>query len=160
MIEMVGSTLFRAVITLFAMTAISGCSFGSTQPIGTASPELFTDTQNRGVLEGNTETIIPQSATGIIGTVVGLQDTTTYLRFEIPASDIEVFMKSTACTTPLSNADIREQLRGFPDRDWWSPEKAETYGSCTAVKEHLAQLVFVDMTKPDLYIVYVIAAIK
>jgi hypothetical protein len=118
------------------------------------------DVRGRSELEGNTGTKIPASATGIYGTVDGLGDITTHLRFTLPSADLAEFISSTACTAPLVDGDIRAQLRGVPDRSWWAPEKAGKYGSCMAATARLAQLVFVDMTDPQSYIVYVIAATK
>jgi len=118
------------------------------------------DMRGRSVLEADTGTVIPASAAGIYGTVDGLGEVTTHLRFTIPAEDLAEFVRSTACATPLAGGDIRAQLQGLPQRTWWAPEKAQKYASCTAAAPHLAQLVFVDMTDPQNYIVYVVAATK
>jgi hypothetical protein len=145
---------------LFILPWLAGCNFPPLIPTLTPLAENSAETDDRTVLEGNTGTRIPPSATGIHGYVDGFRDVTTYLRFQIPSADLAEFMKSTACTTPLSTEDTGQQLQGYPDLPWWAPEKAEEFGSCTGVTDILTQLVFVDMTDPLNYVVYVIASTR
>lgn len=144
------------VLLLILALADAGCSYSQM----TASPpsefEAYTD--DRTTLEGNSGIRIPSSATGVTGYTTGVRELDTYLRFQIPASDLEGFLLNIGCTTPLSKADIRRQLEGAPDRSWWAPEKAQSYGSCNASTDHDVQLVFIDMTDPQNYIVYVAAS--
>ncbi len=164
---MAGSGSKKTILVLAALFALSGAVVlvafrwvrGSLAPSPSVG-EFSADTDDRAVLQANTGTILPSSATDVHGHVDGFRDVTTHLRFTIPAADLAAFMGTTACTTPLSSADIRPQLQGNPARSWWTPEKAGKYASCTAATDRLAQLVFVDMTDPDTDIVYLIAATR
>jgi hypothetical protein len=135
-------TQINLVILLILALGEAGCSYSQK----TASPpsEFEGESEDRATLEGNSGIHIPSSATGVIGYFTGLREITSYLRFQIPASDLEGFLLNTGCTTQLSKVDIRRQLEGFPDRSWWAPEKAQSYGSCYASTDHDIQHVFIE----------------
>ncbi len=145
---------------MLCVIGLAGCMEINIIPAPTYSSEFAALTRDRSLLEADTGTILPSSATEIHGYVDGFRDVTTHMRFQIPSGDLPFFLNSTSCTAPLSDADIRRQLPGRPDWDWWTPEKAESYGSCTGVTEHMAQLIFIDMTDPQKYVVYVIASTR
>lgn len=153
------------VLLLLVSIALAAILFWTAQhaPVMPIQDSRFgpVEVQDRTTLEGNTQTVIPASASGLHGIVNGSQQSiTTHMRFEIPPSDLDKFMQSTGCTTPLVSADIRSQLQTYPQRDWWMPQKAQKYASCNAVTEKVIQLVFVDLTNPASDIVYVIASTK
>jgi len=155
------------VILLLVSICLLGVMLWSSASVGETkrAPAEFgpIEVQDRVALEGNTETVIPDSANGIRGVIRGFQGITTHLRFDIPAAALDDFIQSTGCSEALtSTADVRAlhaQMQG-PRREWWAPEKAQSYASCNGDKEHLAQLVFVDMTDPQRYVVYVIVSTR
>ena len=118
------------------------------------------DVQDRVALEGNTGMVVPKSARGIHGVINGNQNITTHMRFDIPASDLNEALKNTGCSGALTNKDVRSELQEYPQRDWWTPGQAQTYASCNAGQEDVTQLIMVDMTDPQRYIIYVIASTK
>jgi hypothetical protein len=152
-------------VLLLVSTSLAGVLVWSSQS-GPPTQATFAqfgpiDVQDRTALEGNTGMIIPQSAGGIHGVINGSQKITTYMRFDIPASDLSEALKNTGCSTALNGTDdIRKQLQQYPKRDWWTPEKAQKYVSCNATHEYVVQEVFVDLTDPQRYIVYVVASTK
>ncbi|HET7089889.1 MAG TPA: hypothetical protein VFL17_14730 [Anaerolineae bacterium] len=148
-------TLIR--VLLLGCIIVASCS---PQSEPTPYSELAAETDDRDILESNTETKIPRSATDIHGYVDGFRDVTTYARFTIPAEDFGEFLQSTACTSPLETADIRERVQGSFNFNWWRPEDAQSFQWCDASKEHLVQRVFADTTNPDTVIVYIVATTR
>jgi hypothetical protein len=161
----------KRVVAFVGITIlICGISFGlfklrlslvqSAQQEATPESEFLGETSDRDILEGNTETVIPQSASDIHGLVDGFQEITTYMRFTIPASDLDRFLSSTSCTTPLQIDASHRDFEIRYEKDWWQVKQAEVVGWCDGVKEHIAQSIYVDMTDLNKYIIYVVASTK
>ena len=128
--------------------------------INTPISELAAETTDRAVLESNAEIQIPPSATEIRGYIDGFRDITTYVRFVIPAADIDKFTEGIDCVLPSSTTDTGQRMPESSQFTWWKPNNAQSYRQCYGTKEHLVQRVFVDTTQPDRYIVYVVASTK
>ena len=71
---------------------------------------------------------------------------------------MKTFLASTICSVSLSRQDIRDQIKGYLAFEWWHPETATEFMSCSGSREHVGQFVFVDATNSDAYIIYVSAA--
>ena len=160
-------TLLMSILVILLLVSIflAGALVWSSQPGPPTEAPLVQfgpiDVEDRAALEGNTGMVIPQSAGGLHGVINGSQTLMTHMRFDIPASDLNEALKNTGCSTALTSVDdTRKQLQQYPKRDWWTPEKAQKYASCNAAHEHIAQQIFVDMTDPQHYIIYVIASTK
>src|SRR5512135_3753008 len=125
------TSIWIGLLLISSAASLAGCIFQARTPTPASFSEISGDTADRAILEANTGTRIPSAAVGIHGHVDGIRDVTTHMRFQIPSGDLPAFMATTACTTPLSAVDIRPQLQGMPPSAWWSPEKAEKFGSCT-----------------------------
>jgi hypothetical protein len=155
----------RVVASITMMILICGISLGLfklwlsfDQPVERgATPEFFDETSDRDSLEGNTETKIPQSASDIHGLIDGFREITTYMRFTIPASDLEQFLSSTACTGSLLTVNPSDAFRMTPAKGWWQIGQAKDVQWCSGAKEHLGQAVYVDMTNQKIFVVYVVA---
>lgn len=124
------------------------------------SSELEAETNDRAVLEGNTETQIPATASDLHGYVTGFRDITTYVRFSMPQLGLSEFLRSTACPTALETADIRSEIQRVGSFTWWQPGSAVDYKWCDGIKEHLVQRVFMDLSDPNNVIVYIIASTR
>ncbi len=124
------------------------------------SSELEAETSDRAVLEGNTETRIPASATDLHGYVTGLRDVTTYVRFTVPSSDLSEFLHSAACPPTLETADIRSGMQRAGNFAWWQPGIAVDYKWCDGATEDLVQKVFLDLSDQDSVVVYIIASTR
>lgn len=119
---------------------------------------LPTPGSNLQALDLNAEVKIPPSAKEIYGLVSGFRELDTWIRFELPAADLLVFMQSTHCEMPLSQVDAQKYPPGKLDPDWWRPHKAAHLESCTGSTEHLYQRIFVDLSDANQPIVYVFSA--
>jgi hypothetical protein len=158
---MIGTLVVELLIVILLLAVVSSQSgqFGPPKPAPIVKFGPI-DVQDRVALAGNTGMVIPKSASGLHGVINGDQTIRTHMRFDIPASDLNEALKNTGCSGALSNKDIRAQVQEYPQRDWWTPGQAQTYASCNAAQEDVTQLIFVDMTDPQHYIVYVIASTK
>lgn len=157
---MIGTLLVLLVISI----CLLGVLFLSSPPAEQArqAPVEFgpVEVQDRTALQGNTETIIPASADGIHGVIHGSNGITTHMRFDIPSEALGEFMQTTGCDGTLDGEDIRVQFERNPQKEWWALDAAQTYSSCNGDTEHLAQLVFIDTTNPERYIVYVFTSTR
>lgn len=124
------------------------------------SSELEGETNDRAVLEGNTETQIPLTATDLHGYVTGFRDITTYARFTVSQLGLSDFLRSTACPSTLETTDIRSEIQRAGNFSWWQPGSAIDYKWCDGIKEHLVQRVFMDLSDRNNAIVYIIASTR
>lgn len=108
-------------------------------------------------IEANAEIDLPPSARDIHVHEEGVTEIFTMVRFTMDVSELDVFMQSTNCTTPLSEVDPA-QYGVLEGRPWWRPMDAVNLQECISTDEDLFQRILIDMTDPDAYIVYVLAS--
>ena len=147
------------VVTVNLMFLFSSCAVAepteiareleavSYQPVPTNMPEIQ-------AIEGNAEIKLPPSAHEIHAYTTGLRDIFTMVRFSMDAGELAEFMKSTLCDQPLAQSSI---VRESSDNrfDWWVPDQAHYSEQCNSEKGNSHQQVIVDMSNPEVFIVYV-----
>ncbi len=149
LIVLASTLLISALIGQYAPTSILTGS------------EFAAESSDRNLLEANTEFKIPASATDIHGYVTGFRDLTTLLRFTLPMQDFELFIRQTTCTLPLASDDTRSRwMQNSPEHEWWRPGDAQRFGICSDSTQQLARRLLADMTRPDRYIIYVVASTR
>lgn len=121
--------------------------------------EIAAETNDRDMLEGNTELKIPASATDIHGYVDGFRDVITYLRFTLPVENFETFLKQTGCAQPLYQSDksTAYSMHNWDSLKWWRPEDAQQFLACADGHKSFGREFFIDTTDSDMYIVSVVA---
>ncbi len=126
-------------------------------PLITAETDLY------GV-ENNAEIKIPASATEIYAHVEGMNEISVLIRFNLPIEDLDEFLKSTACQEPLTKINPSGKLPRETMPDWWEPNVATELETCSGEIMHAEwewstyQVIYVDTSDPDQYIVYVSAS--
>jgi hypothetical protein len=111
-------------------------------------------------LEGNAEIKLPSSAREIYAYTTGFQEIYIQVRFTMDAGELAVFLENTLCRAPLADISTSKLAAGSGDPSWWEPEKARHLETCQGVKAYSStasarQTIYVDMTDPAVYIVYV-----
>jgi hypothetical protein len=115
------------------------------------SPDLGDKAMISGI-EGNAEFKFPSSSRDIYAYTTGFQDIFIQTRFTIDAEELQEFISSTRCEEPLQ----RVSLGGSSSKiNWWKLSEAKTVMGCSGSTEHFGQMVYIDMTNPETYIVYV-----
>ena len=108
------------------------------------------------MLEGNADFKFPPSAHEIYGYVTGFREVDTFVRFSMKASELPAFIKTTLCDKPLENFEPTAEQKEQKDfLGWWKAYQAKTLQRCLGKSESANQAVFVDMTDPETYIVYI-----
>jgi len=119
--------------------------------------EYSPDLSNRAVIssiEGNAEFKFPPSSRDIYAYTTGFRDIFIQTRFTMDATDLQEFVVSTRCDEPLKTLEI--PLASSSSKfSWWKLSEAEKAEGCSGSTEHFGQMVYVDMTDPEIYIVYV-----
>jgi hypothetical protein len=110
---------------------------------------------NPELIEANMDIQLPPSAREIQYYYTGFREFSMYVRFTMVSSDLPQFLDSTLCETPLREYDPSRQ--GTAPPDWWRPVDAERLQGCSGGREGFQQVIRIDMTDPDTYIVYVFA---
>jgi hypothetical protein len=59
------------------------------------------------------------------------------------------------CQEPLKQMNPDPQPTSEGDFDWWVPDQAEHLEGCTRSSDHSHQTIMIDMTDPDVYVVFV-----
>lgn len=106
-------------------------------------------------IESNVEIEFPPSAYDIYTYSTGLQELFTKVRFSMSADELNEFLESTLCQEPLKDIEPEQLPSSVGTTDWWTPDQAEHLESCTGRKDHSHQTIIIDMTTPDVYIVFV-----
>ena len=123
--------------------------------------EFASETDDRHILEGNSELKIPASATDLHGYADGFRELTTLLRFTLPADDFDTFLKQTSCTRPLYSGDKRAYwMQNSEDLTWWRPGDAQRFAACADTTSQVGRRFFFDVTLSDQYVVYVVASAR
>jgi len=117
------------------------------------SPDLSNKAMISGI-EGNAEFKFPPSARDIYAYTTGFQDIFIQTRFTIDADELQELISSTRCDGPLQSlkAPSGSSVSAF---DWWKLSEAKTIMECSGSTEHFGQMVYVDVTNPEIYIVYI-----
>lgn len=110
-------------------------------------------------IEGNADIVLPPSAHEIHAYTTGLNEIDVLVRFAMSADDLDEFMKSTLCQEPLAQMNYEQRTVVDQVSEWWTPGQAEHLEGCTGSKDHIYQRIMVDMTQPDIYIVFVSVSI-
>ena len=108
-------------------------------------------------IEANTDVDIPDSATDIQSYAEGLRDITTYVRFIIPARELDAFLASTGCEDPPTSIDEPSPNLVVPT--WWRPDEATSLIGCTGTEGRTHQTLYIDMSLPDTVSIFLVAAV-
>jgi hypothetical protein len=106
-------------------------------------------------IEADAEITIPPSAREIHAMISGFRELDTWVRLNLPASDLASFMRNTHCKTPLVSTSPEKYVPGDLDPDWWQPHKALDLVECTGGHSFLRQHILVDRTNPQVFTIYV-----
>lgn len=149
----------------FVLIVISGCFVAAVwfvwqlrnyDPFSATIYQPFpTDSYELSAIEGNAGIILPPSARDIYAYTTGFQDVFIQMRFSMSASELDEFLKSTLCQEPLKQMVPDPQPASEGNFDWWVPDQAEHLEGCTRSSDHSYQTIMVDMTDPDVYVVFV-----
>lgn len=127
-------------------------TYESYQPVPTDLPAMA-------MLEGNADMKFPPSAHEIYGYVTGFRELYTDVRFSVKANELAGFLKTTLCDEPLQiivpTTEQKELELQQASRIWFRPYQAEVLQECSAEKGPSHQRILVDITDPQIYIVYV-----
>ncbi len=118
------------------------------QPLPTPGSDLQ-------ALETNAGIKIPANAREIYGMVSGFRDLDTYIRFDLPGTDLSAFMQNTLCKEPLKNAGETKYSKGNTAPDWWQPDNVSDLQECSGQENDLSQQILVDNSKPEKLTVYI-----
>ena len=124
---------------------------------------LITAETDLSAVESNAEIKIPASATEIFAHTEGMNEISVFIRFNLPAEDLDEFIKSSACQEPLTKTKPNGELPSETMPDWWKPNIATELETCSGEIMHTEwgwstyKVIYVDTSDPDQYIVYVSA---
>jgi hypothetical protein len=119
--------------------------------------EYAPDLSNRTMIssiEANAEFKFPQSARDIYSYTTGLRDISIQTRFTINADELPVLISSTRCKEPLQSlkTPVDGSMSVF---NWWKLAEAQVVMGCSGATENFGQMVYIDMSHPEIYIVYI-----
>jgi hypothetical protein len=118
------------------------------QPIPTPDDNLTT-------IEQDAEIKIPTSARELYAMVSGFRELDTWVRFDLPESDLQKFLTGTRCDSTLTQVSPQDFSLNAIDLDWWQPNKAKYLEICQGGTSTLQQTVMVDRTDPHMLRIYV-----
>jgi hypothetical protein len=106
----------------------------------------------------------PPGATEIRTNYVGMQDPTLQVRFNLPAGELDQFVRSAKLDLPLSSTSIpRDIASPGPAKPWWKPGQPSVFqaGESTtqALKPRRAvhKAVLIDQSNPQTFTVWLVA---
>jgi hypothetical protein len=132
--------LIKGLITFKAQSSVESARIY--QPAPTPGSDIH-------ALEANAGIKIPSNASEIYGLISGFRDLVTYVRFDLPYSDLSSFIQNTHCKEPLKNTDPAKYSPGESEPDWWQPDKASELQECSGQEDNLTQRILVDISKPE-----------
>lgn len=103
-------------------------------------------------VEMNADILVPPSAHEIYVYNSGFNEIIIYVRFSMNASDLQDFLASTHCQDELEIIEPDVRSGGL---EWWRPDQAEILKVCFGREGPNRQTIQIDMSNPDLYIVYI-----
>lgn len=117
------------------------------------SPDLSNTAMISGI-EGNAEFKFPPSSREIYAYTTGFRDIFIQTRFTINAEELQELISTTRCDEPLRpvGKPAESSISKF---DWWKIAEAKTLVGCSGSTENFGQMVFIDMTNSEEYIVYI-----
>lgn len=110
------------------------------------------------VLEADAEIKIPANAQEIHGMISGFRELDTWVRLDLPISDLPDFIESSRCTQPLLAVDPAKYGPGELSPDWWKPHQATRLEMCIGIHDYIFQRVLVDYSQIDMVTIYVFSA--
>ncbi|HLK96162.1 MAG TPA: hypothetical protein VK364_00195 [Hymenobacter sp.] len=129
-------------VVLFTLTACTTADAGQNSTLDRATIEQYARIK------------LPASATDIHSYTESGMDRIIYVRFTLPAGDLEQFLRDARYTEPLRNnynpifTDAQEQF------DWWQTDQAQSFRGIKASEPSFAKNILVDTSDPQTYIVY------
>jgi hypothetical protein len=164
-----GYTLYRAIMRVSAIGCIffylvSCCTIfttlkTTTEPVQEFEYKAFypqlSEIEDISLIEGNANIIIPPSSQDIYVYTTGLREIDTQVRFSMKSSELSEFISSTLCTEPLEEflpTPPTQEGRSFP---WWIPDQALSSEKCYGENDYDHQLVIIDKSDAEIFIVYV-----
>lgn len=122
------------------------------QPVPTPGSDLD-------VIEADAGITVPPNAREIYAMISGFRELDTWVRLDLPASDLDSFLEETHCTTPLVPTSPQEHAPDGFDPDWWHPHQASDLVECMGRQNFLHQQILVDRTNSQVFTVYVFSMI-
>ncbi len=106
-------------------------------------------------IEADAEIKIPPSAREIHAVISGFRELDTWVRFNLPKEDISIFLNSTLCELPLTDAMPKNYAPNDLDPDWWQPNTSTNLAECHGGNSSTQQNILIDRTNPEIFIIYV-----
>lgn len=105
-------------------------------------------------IEANAEFKFPPTARDIYSYTTGLRDISVQTRFTISVDELPVLISSTRCKEPLQSLEtpVGGSMSVF---NWWKLAEAKVVMGCSGATENFGQMVYIDMTYPEKYTVYI-----
>jgi hypothetical protein len=110
-------------------------------------------------IEADAGIIIPPSAREIHAVVSGFRELDTWVRFDLPVSELAPFIETTYCESPLVSIAPELHTPGDLSPDWWEPHKATDLVVCEGGHSFLRQRILVDRTDPQVFTVFVFSIV-
>ncbi len=109
-------------------------------------------------IEADAEIKIPSSAKEIHAMISGFRELETWVRFELPANDFDLFLEDTLCTSPMVSVNPTRYTRDeLFDPEWWQPNRAKDLLECHGGHQYLRQQILVDRSDKEIITVYVLS---
>jgi hypothetical protein len=149
-------TFSTAVLTpcvLILLLLLVGCSeqkgdFGS-------GPAKVTETTDRKTIEAYARVKIPASATDLQASLLtGWLDDSASVKFKLPISDLDPFLKSAGYIEPLEDNFSPIGRTNSKEISWWKPGDAKAFAGTEVMEAGFTKKIMVDKTNPQLLIIY------
>ncbi len=109
---------------------------------------------DRATIEQYARIMLPASATDIHSYTESGIDRIIYVRFTLPASDLDQFLRDSGYTEPLRNNYNPIPVWTKEEFDWWHADQAQSFRDGKASEPSFWKNIFVDTSDPQTYIVY------
>ncbi len=120
------------------------------QPLPTPGSDLE-------ALETNAEIKIPLSAREIHGLISGYRELDTWVRLDLPNTELPTFLVNARCIGPLHATDPQKHQPADLDPDWWQPYNAIVLEECNGLHQNLYQHILVDRSRSETLTIYVLS---
>jgi len=129
-------------VVLLTLTACSTTDAGQSSTLDQATIEQYARIK------------LPASATDIHSYTESGMDRIIYVRFTLPASDLEQFLRDSGYSEPLRNN--YNPISAWPKKrfDWWHADQAQSFRGGEVSEPSFWKNIFVDTSDPQTYIVY------
>ncbi len=129
-------------VVLLTLTACSTADAGQSSALDRATIEQYARIK------------LPANATDIYSYTESGIDRIIYVRFTLPASDLDQFLRDSGYTEPLRNNYDPVVTRPQKRLDWWHADQAQSFRGSSIGEPSFAKNIFVDTSDPQTYIVY------